>query len=106
MKQNFAAVILGGTGQVGGAAVAELLAIPECREVLLITRKPITARSRVRNVVLDTGAGAKKNCSDLNSASSVLLHVAAIKPESPSFACFLQQEALPAAGFAMPALWV
>ena len=56
MKQNFAAVILGGTGQVGGAAVAELLAIPECREVLLITRKPITARSRVRNVVLDTGA--------------------------------------------------
>src|SRR6202042_1131852 len=34
MKQNFAAMILGGTGQVGGAAVAELLAIPECREVL------------------------------------------------------------------------
>ncbi len=56
MEQNFAAIILGGTGQVGGAAVAELLAIPECREVVMVTRKPIAARSRVRNVVLDTGA--------------------------------------------------
>ncbi|MGO9325177.1 MAG: hypothetical protein ACLP07_11505 [Terracidiphilus sp.] len=56
MKQNFAAMILGGTGQVGSAAVAELLAIPECLEVVMITRKRIAARSRVRNVVLDTGA--------------------------------------------------
>ena len=56
MKQNFAAMILGGTGQVGGAAVAELLAIPECREVVMITRKPIAARSRVRGIVLDTEA--------------------------------------------------
>ena len=56
MKQNFAVIILGGTGQVGGAAVAELLAISECREVVMVTRKPIAARSRVRNVVLDTGA--------------------------------------------------
>ena len=56
MNQNFAAIILGGTGQVGGAAVAELLAIPECREVVMVTRKAIAARSRVRNVVLDTGA--------------------------------------------------
>ena len=56
MKQNFAALILGGTGQVGGAAVTELLAIPECREVVMVTRKPIAARSRVRNLVLDTGA--------------------------------------------------
>jgi hypothetical protein len=56
MKQNFAAIILGGAGQVGGAAVAELLAIPECREVVMVTRKPIAARTRVRNVVLDTGA--------------------------------------------------
>src|ERR1700756_4477949 len=55
MMQNFAAMILGGTGQVGGAAVAELLAIPECREVVMVTRKPIAPRSRVRNVVLDTG---------------------------------------------------
>lgn len=56
MKQSFTVIILGGTGQVGGAAVAELLAIPECREVVMITRKPIAARSRVRSVVLDTGA--------------------------------------------------
>ena len=56
MKQNFAAIILGGTGQVGGAAVAELLATSECREVVMVTRKPIAPRSRVRNVVLDTGA--------------------------------------------------
>jgi uncharacterized protein YbjT (DUF2867 family) len=56
MNQNFAAIILGGTGQVGGAAVAELLAVPECREVVMVTRKPIAAQSRVRNVVLDTGA--------------------------------------------------
>jgi uncharacterized protein YbjT (DUF2867 family) len=56
MTQNFAVLILGGTGQVGGAVVAELLALPECREVVMITRKPIAARSRVRNVVLDTGA--------------------------------------------------
>ena len=56
MTQNFGVVILGGTGQVGGAAVTELLAIPECREVVMVTRKPIVARARVRNVVLDTGA--------------------------------------------------
>jgi hypothetical protein len=56
MKQSFAAIVLGGTGQVGGAAVADLLAIPECREVVMITRRPVAARSRVRNVVLDTGA--------------------------------------------------
>jgi uncharacterized protein YbjT (DUF2867 family) len=56
MNQNFAVMILGGTGQVGGAAVAELLAIPECREVVMVTRKPIAPRSRVRIVVLDTGA--------------------------------------------------
>jgi uncharacterized protein YbjT (DUF2867 family) len=56
MMQNFAVIVLGGTGQVGGATVAELLAIPECREVMMVTRKPIAARSRVRNVVLDTGA--------------------------------------------------
>jgi uncharacterized protein YbjT (DUF2867 family) len=56
MKQNFAVIILGGTGQVGGAAVAELLATSECREVVMVTRKPIEARPRVRNVVLDTSA--------------------------------------------------
>jgi uncharacterized protein YbjT (DUF2867 family) len=56
MNQNFAAIILGGTGQVGGAAVTELLAIPQCRQIVMVTRKPIAARPRIRNVVLDTGA--------------------------------------------------
>jgi uncharacterized protein YbjT (DUF2867 family) len=56
VKQSFAAILLGGTGQVGGAAVAELLATSECREVVMVTRKPIAPRSRVRNIVLDTGA--------------------------------------------------
>jgi uncharacterized protein YbjT (DUF2867 family) len=56
VKQNFAVIILGGTGQVGCAVVAELLSIPECREVVMVTRKPIAARPRVRNIVLDTGA--------------------------------------------------
>jgi uncharacterized protein YbjT (DUF2867 family) len=56
MEQNFAAIVLGGTGQVGSATVTELLAIPQCREVVMITRKPVAARSRVRNVVLDTSA--------------------------------------------------
>jgi len=56
MTHNFAAIILGGTGQVGSAAVTELLALPECREVVIITRKPITPRTRIRNVVLDTAA--------------------------------------------------
>jgi hypothetical protein len=52
VRQSFAAVILGGTGQVGGAAVAELLAASEYREVVMVTRKPIAPRSRVCNVVL------------------------------------------------------
>jgi uncharacterized protein YbjT (DUF2867 family) len=56
MKPNFAAMILGGTGQAGAAAVAELLAIAQCREVVMVTRKPIAARTRVRNLVLNTGA--------------------------------------------------
>ncbi len=56
MTQDFAAIVLGGTGQVGGAAVAALLAIPKCREVVMITRTPIVAPSRVRNIVCDTGA--------------------------------------------------
>src|SRR5579862_8501213 len=56
MKQTFAAIILGGTGQVGSATVEELLAIQECREVVMVTRTSITPRLRVRNVVLDTAA--------------------------------------------------
>jgi hypothetical protein len=40
----------------------ELLAIPQCREVVMVTRKPIAPRSRVRNVVLDTGAADFAEC--------------------------------------------
>ena len=56
MNENFAVIILGGTGQVGGATVTELLALPQCREVVMITRTPVAERPRVCNVVLDTGA--------------------------------------------------
>jgi len=56
VNQNFAVIILGGTGQVGGAAVTELLANSECRQVVMVTRNPIASRSRVRNVVLDAAA--------------------------------------------------
>jgi uncharacterized protein YbjT (DUF2867 family) len=56
MKQNFAAMILGGTGQVGSAAVTELLAIPDCREIVMVIRKPVAPRSTVRNVVVDSGS--------------------------------------------------
>lgn len=82
MKRNFAAIILRGTGQVGGAAVAELLAIPECREV-----------------VMDRCAGAKKNCNDLNSAA-VPLRVAAMTPEPPSSGTGLLRALLGSAHFA------
>ncbi len=56
MSQNFAAIILGGTGQVGSATIAELLTIPACREVVSITRKPIAPQPRVRNIILDTSS--------------------------------------------------
>ena len=56
MNRNFAAIVLGGTGQVGAAAVAEMLAVPECRELVMVTRKRIAARPLVRNIVLDTAA--------------------------------------------------
>ncbi len=137
MKQNFAAMIFGGAGQVGGAAVAELLAIPECREVVMITIKPIAARSRVRNVALDTGAAdfaertaaiarevlsqgsvSAVSCVGVGSGSRhwseeelqrLELDVVGAfargchKAVITQFACLLQQEAQPAAGFAMPA---
>lgn len=52
----FTTIVLGGTGQVGAAAVDELLAIPQSREVIMVTRKAVPPRERVRNVVLDTSA--------------------------------------------------
>jgi len=62
MNQDFAVIILGGTGQVGSAVIAELLATSECRQVVMVTRKPTAPRSRVRNVVLDTGAADFAKC--------------------------------------------
>jgi hypothetical protein len=71
MNWDFAAIMLGGTGQVDGTAVAELLAIRECREIVMVTRRAIAARARVRNVVLDTGdADFAERTADLARAVS------------------------------------
>lgn len=58
MGKTFRAIIIGGTGQVGGAVVQELLATADCREIVMVTRKPITLvdPARIRNVVMDTSA--------------------------------------------------
>ena len=54
----FRVLIMGGTGQVGGAVVRALAAEPSCAEVVMVTRKAtaLTADPRVRQVVLDTAA--------------------------------------------------
>jgi uncharacterized protein YbjT (DUF2867 family) len=58
MNAAFRAIVIGGTGQVGGAVVQALLATAECREIVLVTRRPVTGAdpARMRNVVMDTGA--------------------------------------------------
>lgn len=58
MSTAFRVIIIGGTGQVGGAVVQELLATAACREVVMVTRKPVTLVNpeRMRNVAMDTGA--------------------------------------------------
>jgi hypothetical protein len=55
MQQSLATRFLDGTGPAVAQHVAELIAISECGDVVLVTRKPIAARSRVRNTVLDSG---------------------------------------------------
>lgn len=58
MNAAFRVIVIGGTGQVGGAVVHELIATSECLEIVMITRKPIAiVNPRIRNVVMDTGAG-------------------------------------------------
>jgi uncharacterized protein YbjT (DUF2867 family) len=54
----FRVLIIGGTGQVGGAVVRALAAEPSCGEVVMVNRKAIsqTAGPRVRGVILDTAA--------------------------------------------------
>ncbi len=58
MNPQFRVIVIGGTGQVGGAVVQALLAEPVCREVVMVTRKPVVIvdPARLRNVVMDTGA--------------------------------------------------
>lgn len=58
MNARFRVIILGGTGQVGGAVVQALLAEPACREIVLVTRKALAMAdpARLRNIVMDTGA--------------------------------------------------
>ena len=55
---TFRVLIIGGTGQVGGAVVRALAAEPSCAEVLMVNRRAIaaTADPRVRQVALDTAA--------------------------------------------------
>ena len=54
----FRVLIIGGTGQVGGAVVRALAAEPSCAEVVMANRKAIslTAGLRVRQAIFDTGA--------------------------------------------------
>jgi uncharacterized protein YbjT (DUF2867 family) len=55
---KFRILMIGGTGQVGGAVVRALLAEPSCAEVVMVNRKAIsmTATPRLRQVILDTAA--------------------------------------------------
>ncbi len=58
MSTAFRTIIIGGTGQVGSAVVQALLATDQCREIVILTRKPIAVVDSLRmsNVVMDTAA--------------------------------------------------
>lgn len=58
MNPQFRVIVIGGTGQVGSAVVQALLAESVCREVVMVTRKPVVIAdpARLRNVMMDTGA--------------------------------------------------
>lgn len=58
MSSSFRTIVIGGTGQVGGAVVQALLATAECREIVMVTRKPVAVAdpARMRHVAMDTGA--------------------------------------------------
>lgn len=49
-------IIIGGTGQVGGAVVRAFAAAPRIGAVVLLARRPVEAPPGVRVVVVDTGA--------------------------------------------------
>jgi uncharacterized protein YbjT (DUF2867 family) len=52
---EYGVIILGGTGQVGSAVVKTFVDSPRCREVVLLTRRPIanSCGERVRVVTVD-----------------------------------------------------
>jgi uncharacterized protein YbjT (DUF2867 family) len=54
----FRVLIIGGTGQVGGAVVRALAMEPSCAEVVMVNRKAtaLARDPRVRQVILDTAA--------------------------------------------------
>jgi uncharacterized protein YbjT (DUF2867 family) len=54
----FRVLIIGGTGQVGGAVVRALAAEPSCAEVVMVNRRaiPLAADPCLRQVILDTAA--------------------------------------------------
>jgi uncharacterized protein YbjT (DUF2867 family) len=58
MRPEFRVIVIGGTGQVGSEVVQALLAESLCREVVMVTRKPVVISdpARLRSVVMDTGA--------------------------------------------------
>ena len=57
MNPQFRVIVIGGTGQVGSAVVQALLRESVCREVVMVTRKPVVIAdpTRLRSVVMDTG---------------------------------------------------
>jgi uncharacterized protein YbjT (DUF2867 family) len=58
MNMAFRVLIIGGTGQVGGAVVRALAAEPSCAEIVMVNRKAIslTADPRLRQRVVDPAA--------------------------------------------------
>jgi uncharacterized protein YbjT (DUF2867 family) len=82
MSAAFRTIVIGGTGQVGGDVVWELLTTTECREIVMVTRKPIAIVDpvRIRNVVMNTGAaGFETRIADLTrEVVASRDHVAAI----------------------------
>jgi uncharacterized protein YbjT (DUF2867 family) len=54
----FRVLIIGGTGQVGGAVVQALVAEPSCAEVVMVNRREISLPPgpRLRQVIVDTAA--------------------------------------------------
>src|SRR3984957_10870177 len=58
MNPQFRVIVIGGTGQVGSAVVQALLAESRCREVVMVTRKPVVIAdfAHLRNVMMDTSA--------------------------------------------------